>query len=595
MNFILLFYYFSFLNFIIYLVPIKALFYIRPIFITIISLFFLFTYLIKIKIIKKIILYIINCCFFLIIGEYARLEPEITKALIIFSTIPLIFLFSNNLLLKFLGKSIIMAVIILSLYPGKQLQYRTGIKRQESTNSYDFMTYGQNSNNLTYSVDTRNYYSGNNGLSGWYDKQYWKFSTILPINGRVYFPKEQGSFPIVFVVHGNALAEKESHKGYDYLLKHLAQNGYVAVSIDENFLNGNWTNLGIGTPSENDARGFLILEHIKLFNSWNSDKNSKLYNKIDLENIGLVGHSRGGEAVSIAARYSYNYPIKAVMTLAQTDRQYKENIELTNISFLTIQGANDGDITSFKGRAQYNRVVFNNDLFNLKASYYIEGANHAQFNSDWGKNDTSSLGSAFYSSKQNLLAKDQQEIAKILGLHFFNSILKNKLQDVDFLIYPQKIEGIPDIQIINDYTDSSFKKIRNEELEFRNLTQERIILNGGFYRHLTLSDSSKISILNTNNSYNYKDLQFSAASTNMIEQKVLVRIIENSNIVKTYNISIPEAIEKKIFKTALLNRNNIEPNFQVFIEPTSTWDKIELYFPASASNTILLGDFYIEK
>ena len=65
-----------------------------------------------------------------------------------------------------------MAVIILSLYPGKQLQYRTGIKRQESTNSYDFMTYGQNSNNLTYSVDTRNYYSVITSYSIHYTKLY---------------------------------------------------------------------------------------------------------------------------------------------------------------------------------------------------------------------------------------------------------------------------------------------------------------------------------------------------------------------------------------------------------------------------------------
>ena len=55
----------------------------------------------------------------------------------------------------------------------------------------------------------------------------------------------RGPFPLVLMVHGNHLDRDFSDPGYAYLGRHFASHGIIAVSVDENFLNGAWSdNLG---------------------------------------------------------------------------------------------------------------------------------------------------------------------------------------------------------------------------------------------------------------------------------------------------------------------------------------------------------------
>jgi hypothetical protein len=48
-----------------------------------------------------------------------------------------------------------------------------------------------------------------------------------------------------------------SDPGYAYLGELFASRGFIAVSVDENFLNGD-------IRSENDARAYVLLEHLKV-------------------------------------------------------------------------------------------------------------------------------------------------------------------------------------------------------------------------------------------------------------------------------------------------------------------------------------------
>jgi hypothetical protein len=59
----------------------------------------------------------------------------------------------------------------------------------------------------------------------------------MPLNGTVWYPDAEGTFPLVIAVHGNHLATDYSDSGYAYLGNLLASKGYIFVSIDENFLN----------------------------------------------------------------------------------------------------------------------------------------------------------------------------------------------------------------------------------------------------------------------------------------------------------------------------------------------------------------------
>jgi hypothetical protein len=117
-------------------------------------------------------------------------------------------------------------------------------------------------------------------------------------------PSASGGHPVVVFLHGmHDASDLNNAKGYDYLQKSLAENGYVAVSIDAgkiNGLNGNASDAGAL------ARGQLLMTTLDLLREGNQ---SGVFNgvalpglkgKMDLERVGLIGHSRGAEAVAYA-------------------------------------------------------------------------------------------------------------------------------------------------------------------------------------------------------------------------------------------------------------------------------------------------------
>src|SRR5687767_7555047 len=112
-------------------------------------------------------------------------------------------------------------------------------------------------------------------------KKYWGFGyDKMPVNGRVWYPEGAGPFPLVLVVHGNHNMKDFSDPGYGYLGELLASRGFILASVDENFLNGN-------IRGENDARGWMLLQHIRAWKQFNDSAGSPFHNKVDLANIGL--------------------------------------------------------------------------------------------------------------------------------------------------------------------------------------------------------------------------------------------------------------------------------------------------------------------
>lgn len=306
----------------------------------------------------------------------------------------------------------------------------------------------------------------------------------MPINGIVWYPEGKGPFPLVVIVHGAHLMTDYSDPGYEYLGKLLASHGYITVSVDENFLNVSPFNdlFMIKTiEKENPARAVLLLEHLKTWQGWNQKQNNPFYNKVDMNNIALVGHSRGGEAVSIATvfnklksypensniKFNYGFNIRSVIALAPTDKQYKPSgkpVTLQDVNYLTVQGAHDMDVNSFSGSEQYERVKFTNGTSYFKSAVYVSGSNHGQFNSAWGREDGAGMGNRFFNIKQLMPEKDQQQIAKILVTSFLEASLKNNSEHkliFEDLGYAKN--WLPDTSYISNYSDSNTKIICSYE------------------------------------------------------------------------------------------------------------------------------------
>ena len=285
-----------------------------------------------------------------------------------------------------------------------------------------------------------------------------------PIAGKICFPKEAENCPVVFMAQGNHSITPESYRGYDYLGEYLASHGYVFVSVDENILNER--------SGENDARAVLLLENIGEILEKNGDESQPVYSKIDEDNIALMGHSRGGEMIADAYLFNeydaypsngmftfdYHYRIRALIAVAPSVSQYLpagHETELSDVDYLVLQGANDQDISVFLGNEQYENVSFSKDGSYIASSLYIAGANHGQFNTEWGEYDIGRPFSLWLNVKNFITAEDQQEILKIASLVFLDKSLKEKDTYADFLTdYAKYAEYLPETLYVQQYETS---------------------------------------------------------------------------------------------------------------------------------------------
>ncbi len=320
-------------------------------------------------------------------------------------------------------------------YPVLTYTYGSGSDRQRPE-------YGEDVGIRTDPVDVTSMVRGGGGITGWLRNHFWGFDlTEVPLNARVWYPEGDGPFPLVLVVHGNHTMYDFSDPGYGYLGELLASRGFIVASVDQNFLNGAGfveVILG-GLEEENDARGYLLLEHLALWHRWNSTEGHFFGNMIDTDNIGLIGHSRGGEAAAIAAafnhlpahpdnaalRFNFGFNIRAVVAIAPSDGQYQPrrgSTPLENISYLVLQGAADADVRSFAGASQYDRVSFTDGEDHFKAAVYVYGANHGQFNTAWGRVDLPAA--LWFLNRGNIMPGEEQKT--VAGV-FISSFLKAAL------------------------------------------------------------------------------------------------------------------------------------------------------------------------
>lgn len=342
--------------------------------------------------------------------------------------------------------------------------------------------YGPKVNLRTKPVDGSRLIERWDGPAGWARTRYWGFDAKrLPIQGRVWYPDGRGPFPLVLVVHGNHLMESFSDPGYQYLGELLAGRGYILVSVDENFLNSSLADLlGIPKPGlkeENDARGWLLLEHLRVWRAWNETPGNPFHHKVDMDNIGLIGHSRGGEAVAVAAvfnrlpyypdnarvSFDYQFHIRSVVAIAPVDGQYKPagvGTKPENVNYFVLHGSLDGDMQSFHGSRVYERVRFTDGSYWFKATVYIHGANHGQFNTAWGRADYASLPARFLNLKQIMPARDQERIAKVYISAFLEATLRGRKGYVPlFRDHRVAARWLPGVIYLQKFEDSTCRQV----------------------------------------------------------------------------------------------------------------------------------------
>lgn len=357
-------------------------------------------------------------------------------------------------------------------YAVRTLTYGSGVDRRPA--------YGAEADLRTASVD------GSQLLEGWsaLRSAYWGFGPdALPLNAQVWMPEPGAdaaqaggaTFPLILIVHGNHPMEDASEHGYAYLAELLASRGFIVASLEQNFLNLSLAaNLALVAPlkDENDARAWLILEHLQQWRVWNATPGNPFYGRVDLDNIGLIGHSRGGEAIAIAAAFNhlprhpenasvnfdYHFNIRAVAALAPVDGQFlpgERPLPLQDVNYLVMHGAHDMDVASFSGLRQFQRLQFERGEPWFKAALYLYGANHGQFNRSWGRRDVLGPARQLFNLGALMPAPTQEQLVKVFVSAFMEASLRG--QSAYRAIFRDPRAGaawLPDTIILSRYQEA---------------------------------------------------------------------------------------------------------------------------------------------
>jgi hypothetical protein len=214
-----------------------------------------------------------------------------------------------------------------------------------------------------------------------------------------------GPFPVIIFLHGrHATCFKGgsqllqwpcttmgsqpilSYQGYDYVSDVLASHGYVVVSISANGINAR-DNLVFDLGAL--ARAELIQKHLDILNTFNTTGGApfgtKFVGKFNLNQVGTMGHSRGGEGV--VRHYVLNdslgapYGIKAVFPLAPVDFN---RFVVNNAALNVMLPYCDGDVADLQGVHFYDDARYNVPGDQAPKHYeLVMGANHNFYNTVW--------------------------------------------------------------------------------------------------------------------------------------------------------------------------------------------------------------------
>ncbi len=186
---------------------------------------------------------------------------------------------------------------------------------------------------------------------------------------------------------------KRNDRGYAYLGQNLASWGYTVVSIDQDQL--------IFYQDSNMAKGMhqrrlLIAATLDALYKANTegltgtDQNigDTLKGTLDFTRIGLMGHSRGGDAVTSFIDYNRTrpapgrrYDLRGVIALSPVDYERRAPY---GMAYMAAEGLCDGDVSNMQGARFFERSQYidPSDPF-PRILVNVQGANHNWFNTVW--------------------------------------------------------------------------------------------------------------------------------------------------------------------------------------------------------------------
>ncbi|HEX2526814.1 MAG TPA: hypothetical protein VHL31_11035, partial [Geminicoccus sp.] len=230
-----------------------------------------------------------------------------------------------------------------------------------------------------------------------------------------------------------------SHLGYRYLAQRLAEWGYVVVSINAN-RGVNAAPDSFDDPGLILRRGRLILRHLEKLGQWSraggapSTIGFNLRGQLDFANIGMLGHSRGGDGIVAAVellrdktepwarRLPTNTLVRGLFAIAPTDFQENQPRPL-NLAYTVLLPLCDGDVSDLEGLRFFERAMQSDRETTkaFKAAFTVWGANHNFYNTEWQESDSSGCVGHAPLFGQTVGSAKQRETAVAPVMGFFRA------------------------------------------------------------------------------------------------------------------------------------------------------------------------------
>jgi hypothetical protein len=365
------------------------------------------------------------------------------------------------------------------------------------------------------------------------------------MEGRIYLPTTGGARPTVIIQHGRHTScttgttnpnrwpcnanqvEVPSFKGYELLAQNLATHGYAVISMSVNAVNANDNQLALDNGAQ--ARGQQVLDTLALLKKASAgdavslhdaardidvdldtalgvdttivDQGStptsgtnpgtpitaaSLVGRFDLSNVGLMGHSRGGEgvvsAVNLNQALAKPFGIKSVLPLAPVDFG-RESVADTDM--MVMLPYCDGDVSNQQGQhfTDDSRYAFDDN--SLRSAVWVMGANHNFFNSvwtpgkyayqtsdDWGASSTDAVCGPVSGTNIRLSADEQYDTGVAVMSAWFRLTLGGEdkfLPMFDGTVDPE-LESVPDADLWTQATAPVSDRVDIETFTEKNST-----------------------------------------------------------------------------------------------------------------------------
>lgn len=313
------------------------------------------------------------------------------------------------------------------------------------------------------------------------------------LKGTIGIPKEINNAPLIFILSGNNNSlqtnntTKDTYEGLTYLVDKLSKAGYLTISIN--------TDLPIEEGNEDyivedKVLTLVFKKHYQYLKDSISGKSNKypvsLYNKGDINNIGLIGQSNTGRTIYNIANQEIldgRDNIKGLLSITPNGGTYISSYPDIPSSILSTEHSVDTS-TSFD---MYNDIEKSIDRKSFSQLTYLIGGNSNKFNNLVEDNTlevqaNNNLQKASMSTNEDTIQDEysHQEFLSSYSIDFFDYIFdknsENSLYDTNNptvqKLYKKDIlsklftSNRKEIFNINTFKDSkiSFKDIKPKPL-----------------------------------------------------------------------------------------------------------------------------------